>query len=49
MQFIKNEIISVKNKMSHIFNQNYDQQLPFTINDISIPTDTTLYSIKIEK
>jgi hypothetical protein len=49
MEFIKKEIISAKTKISHILNQNYHNQLPFTINDISMPTDTTLYSIKIEK
>ncbi len=49
MEFIKKEIISIKTKMSYIFNQNYDQQLPFTINDIPKTTDNTLYSIKIEK
>jgi len=49
MDFIKKELNTVKTKISSILNQNDVYQLPYTQYDVTLPQDTTLYSIKIEK
>ena len=49
MEFLKNELKTVKTKISGMLNQNENDKLPYTNFDIILPKDGTLYSIKIEK
>lgn len=49
MEFLKKEIKTVKTKISYMLNQNDNDKLPYTTYDLALATDTTLYSIKIEK